>query len=171
MSEVFLEFVGDGFAAGAAIVGSPLREYARVQCRGESTGGKRGAVCETSGLQVCVGGDDSAALEQQIADARVFLRVEAAEIRRLRGLPGVAVARLRFGDEWPEGIVAHFPTLPSELLLACGELGLDIVLCQYLVEKWREHDTTTSEPTAAPNGGPTRPVGNSGVAEGPPSVS
>jgi hypothetical protein len=153
MPEVFLEFLGDDFAVDAAIVGSPLRGYARVQRRGENTGGKRGCVCETSGLQICVGGDDSAALEQQIADAMDFLRVEAAEIRRLRGLPGVGAARLRFGDEWPEGIVAHFPTLPSELLLACGELGLDIVLCQYLPEKWPEHGQAAAEPGASPNAG------------------
>lgn len=153
MPEVYFELTGDSLAVDAAIVDSPLREYARVQRRGESTGGKRGAGYETSGLQVRVGGDDSAALEQQIADAKVFLRVEAAEIRRLRGLPGVAVARLRFGDEWPEGMVAHFPTLPSELLLACGELGLDIVLSQYLPETWREYGQAAAEPGVPPNAG------------------
>jgi hypothetical protein len=80
----------------------------------------------------CEIGSDDSELVQQIADAMEFLQAESIEIRRIRALPGVEKACLRFGEIWPEGIVSHSPRLPSDLLLACGGLGLDIVLCQYL---------------------------------------
>src|SRR5712671_1072169 len=100
---------------------------AAVRPRGART------VHETSGLQVCLGGadDDVAGLEQQVTEATNFLEDEAAEIRRLRSLPGVQVARLRFGAFWPVDTGAKLSSFPSSLLLLCGELGLDIVLCEY----------------------------------------
>ena len=168
MPEVYFELSGEDFAVDTAIVDSPLRAHADIQRRGEATGFESEPVYETSGFQIWVGGDEEAGLEQQISEALEFLHKDTAEIRRLRGLPGIAVARLRFGDHWPEGIGTHSPVFPSELLLACGELGLDIVLCQYLLEKWGQ---TTAEPSAAPNGGPATQLGSSGVREGPPSVS
>ena len=133
MPEVFFELLGEDFAVDAAIAGSPLRDYARVQRRGEATGSKDGKVYETSGLQVCLGGadDEVAGLEQRVAEATNFLEDEAAEIRRLRNLPGVQVARLRFGAFWSEDTGAKFSSFPSSLLLMCGELGLDMVLCEY----------------------------------------
>jgi len=171
MPEVYFELSGDDFAVDAAIVDSPLREYADIHRRGEATGLKRKPAHETSGLQIWVGGDEEARLEQQISEALEFLHNYTAEIRQLRGLPGISVARLRFGDHWPKGICTYCPVFPSALLLVCGELGLDIVLCQYLLEKWLKADQATAEPGAVQNGGPAAQLGNSKVTEGPPSVS
>ncbi len=42
-----------------------------------------------------------------------------------------------------------------------------IALCLYQ----RRWDKSHSQPSASPNGGPATPLGNSGVREGPPSVS
>jgi hypothetical protein len=36
---------------------------------------------------------------------------------------------------------------------------------------WEEKARNNAEPAAAPNGGPAKPLGNSGAVEGPPSVS
>jgi hypothetical protein len=80
MPEVFFELLGEDFAVDAAIAGSPLREYARIQRRGEAAGTKDGKVRETSALQVCLGGadDELAGLEQQVTEATNFLEDEAA---------------------------------------------------------------------------------------------
>jgi hypothetical protein len=40
-----------------------------------------------------------------------------------------------------------------------------------LIEVLEIHADQKAEPSASPNGGPATPVGNSGAAEGPPSVS
>jgi len=71
----------------------------RSPTRGEilSSGGSR--QCETSGLQVWVGGDDETELKIQIAEALAFLQKDGDEVRRLRHLEGVQTARLRFGEE------------------------------------------------------------------------
>ena len=144
MPEVYFELLGECFDPNAALASSPLLEFADIQRKGESTGLSRDPVCETSGLQIWIGGDETAGLEEQIVEALHFLREDAQEIRRLRDYPGVDYARLRFGDRWPEGIAAHYPRLPSELLLACGELGLDIVLSQYLMEKWKDDESPSA---------------------------
>lgn len=130
MPEVFLELLGDEFDVTAALANSSLREYANVQKRGEIVLGSRR--CDTSGLRIWVGGDDEAGLEIQIAEALAFLREDGEEVRRMCNLAGVQTARLRFGEDWPANIIVHCPHFPSELLLACGELGLDIAINQYL---------------------------------------
>ncbi len=140
MPEVYFELLGDRFDPEAALAGSPLIERADVQRKGESTSMTRDPVCETSGIQIWVGGDFSAGLEEQIAEVVRFLREDAQEIRRLRHFPGVDYARLRFGEHWPAKMAVHYVRLPSELLLACGELGLDIVLSQFLLEKFRNEE-------------------------------
>src|SRR6266567_3063772 len=108
MPEVFFELLGDDFEVDAAIAGSSLCECARVQRRGEAMPSEGGKVYETSGLQICLGDDEDAGLEQQVAEAISFLEDEAAEICRLRSLPGVQVARLRFGAFWSEDTGAKF---------------------------------------------------------------
>lgn len=144
MPEVYFELLGDSFDPDVALVGSPLLEFADIQRKGEGAGLTRDPVCETSGLQIWVGGNETAGLEEQITEALRFLREDAEEIRRLRRFPGVDYARLRFGDHWPEKVAVHYPLLPSELLLACGELGLDIVLSQYLLEKFSNKESPSA---------------------------
>jgi hypothetical protein len=130
MSDVVFELLGDDLAVDDALTDSALREFARIQRREEG--------CESSGLQVCLSGtDEDAGFQQQVTEAIRFLENEAAEIRRLRNFPGVRVARLRFGVFWHEDTAVKYSSLPSNLLLKCGELGLDIVICEYLCDaKW-----------------------------------
>ena len=75
-------------------------------------------------------------------------------------------------------IVALFP--PSSPLIGAIPLMLSYVL-DYIDEQRQKRvahpqaalvaGTTNAEPGAPPNGGPATPSGNSGVTEGPPSVS
>ena len=73
-------------------------------------------------------------------------------------LRGVNILKIRDGR-----IVEH--SGGSNSLEALMELG---------VVRWADRGSTSgthAQPGAAPNGGPATPLGNSGVAEGPPSVS
>jgi hypothetical protein len=130
--DVILEMIGCDFDVDNALHGSTFRQHAHPWRRGESIGVDFKRTFQHSGFSVCVGGGDDCGLERQLADALEFLHTELSEVRRLRALPGIEKACVRFGEIWPEGIVGRSPCLPSQLLLACGQLGLDIVLCQYL---------------------------------------
>lgn len=127
-----MEIRGSDFDVAGALRHSPLRERAKSWHCGKSFGLNRKYTFTDSGFSVCIGGGDDCDLNRQVADAMEFLRVESSEIRRIRSLPSVEKACLRFGEVWPEDIVGRSPVLPSQLLLACGQLELDIVLCQYL---------------------------------------
>jgi hypothetical protein len=130
--DTFLEIRGRDFDVNGALRLSTLRKCAKPWRRGDAVGSKIKHAFKDSGFSVCVGGGDDCELERQVADALEFLQKESSEICRLRALPGIEKACLRFGEIWPEGVVGRSPLLPSQLLLACGQLGLDIVLCQYL---------------------------------------
>jgi hypothetical protein len=142
--EAFLEFYGPDFMVDAALANSPLKEYARIWHRGTHFNKLAEQGHKHSGFDIWAGGDDGMELEQQIAEAVITLRDNAEEIRRIRALPDVKTAQLRLGELWPENIVARFPRLPNELLLVCGELGLDIVLCEYLT---RGNSTAEKDPS------------------------
>jgi len=130
--DTFFEIRGSDFDVEDALRPSTLSERAKRWRRGESVGSSGKHVFRDSGFSVCIGGGDECDLDRQVADAMEFLRVESSEIRRLRALPEIEKTCLRFGEVWPKGIFGRSPLLPSQLLLACGQLGLDIVLCQYL---------------------------------------
>ncbi len=87
---------------------------------------------KNSGFSILIGGDHDSKLEADFPEALVFLQEESVEIRRLRNLPGAEEADIRFGECWPENIAAHFTKIPGDLLLACGQHKIDIVLSQYL---------------------------------------
>ena len=131
--ETFLEIRGKEFKVAGALRKSPLRPRAKLWRRGQKFGAKRRYAFKDSGVAVWIGGDAEAGLKTQMADVIQFLREEAAEIRRLRSWPGVTRAYVRFGDLWnPAAMVGRVSIFPSEVLLRCGELRLEIVLCQYL---------------------------------------
>jgi|ERR1035437_743540 hypothetical protein len=59
----------------------------------------------------------------------------------------------------------------QELAPICGSRPVN-GFWEFVQNKWRQHlPKNESEQTAPPNGGPATPSGNSGVIEGPPSVS
>ena len=74
---------------------------------------------------------------------------------------------LRIGVFWWRDTLCQFHSFPTEFLRVAGELGVAVVLCVY----GASGNEPQAEPDAPPNGGPALPVGNSGVTEGPPSVS
>jgi hypothetical protein len=131
--DTIFEIQGKDFDVEDALHHSALNEYAERWRRGDTIGRSGKYTFQDSGFSVCIGDGDDCELEGQVADVLEFLEDESEEIRRLRALPGIEKAHLRFGEIWPKGIVARSPRLPSQLLLACGQLGLDIVLCQYLL--------------------------------------
>jgi hypothetical protein len=73
-------------------------------------------------------------LSGQIEDAKAFLKTFDGEIRRLAAFPGcegVAIdfpINLRIGTK---DTVVQWDTLPSDLLLLAGTLGVDIMLTLY----------------------------------------
>jgi hypothetical protein len=85
---------------------------------------------------------------------------------------------------WVVGVVLVLPTLPLSLfvewlqppvsaiwwILGCSFISA--LLWPLLIGLvWRLLKHRNPEPDASPNGGPATPFGNSGAAEGPPSVS
>jgi hypothetical protein len=144
MDKLF-EMSGVDFDVEEAIRHSPLHELAETWKRGQTFGLRGKHSCKDSGFSVCIGGDDEADLDRQIADALVFLRDQSDEIRRLRAWPGVTKASLRFGEYWyPEKTVARFSHFSSDLLLACGQLGLEIFLFEYLTSDISENEQKTN---------------------------
>jgi hypothetical protein len=147
--DIILEMIGCDFDVENALRDSSFRECADSWRLGEMFGAGLNRTFQHSGFSVCFGRDDGCELEVQVADALEFLQKESNEIRRLRALPGIEKARLRFGEIWTEGIVGRSSRLPSQLLLACGQLGLDIVLSQYLgTDDYRKAPNQSQEPSA-----------------------
>jgi len=81
-------------------------------------------------------------------------------------LPGSLIAFLVLWQTWMVFWCIRTRDLTAGVIeLASGLLaGYALVVCCRREEK-------TAEPGAPPNGGPTAPLGSSGLAEGPPSVS
>jgi hypothetical protein len=85
---------------------------------------------------------------------------------------------------WVVGVVLALPALPLNLLVewiqpprydinwtvGCN-LASSLLWAFALVRVWQFWRNRKTEPGAPPNGGPATPAGDSGVAEGPPSVS
>jgi len=68
----------------------------------------------------------------------------------------------------------ELPLILSVRNIESPELGEKAGALRTLLERWtcpEPHGHETAQPYAAPNGGPATPPGNSGVTDGPPSVS
>jgi hypothetical protein len=65
----------------------------------------------------------------------------------------------------------YYPTYLVAFVTALLALVTSCLVVAGVVERLLGRGRRNAEPSAPPNGGPTAPVGNSGVAEGPPSVS
>ncbi len=69
-------------------------------------------------------------------------------------------------------IITNVRTLHRSAAYSYWSAGIGLpVLGLYVLVNLRKLIKRSGEPAAAPNGGPATPVGNSGVAGGPPSVS
>lgn len=155
--DVILEFRGRDFRVNRALADSPWRTHAQVWHRGDSTKMRRNPVCLDSGFTVRIAGANDMPLEQQIGEALTALQTDSNEVRRVRSLPGIESACVRFGELWwLEKTAARFSRLPTELLLLCGGLGLDIVLCEYLTSEDSKDKLPAVEPSAGGNSAPPR---------------
>ena len=68
---------------------------------------------------------------------------------------------------WRE--VINYPDL--EWILPGWWIWSQALVGTYSIWRWGRQSARSGQPGATPNGGPATPVGNSGVTEGPPSVS
>ena len=85
----------------------------------------------------------------------------------------VSFILLQFAIYLPLGFVASLNTMPVEVVLDCI-LGIAYAIIQIVIFLFYWEATQgqrDAEPGAAPNGGPAKQLGNSGVTEGPPPVS
>ncbi|MBI3880751.1 MAG: hypothetical protein HY301_11925 [Verrucomicrobia bacterium] len=85
---------------------------------------------ETSGFNCDVSTKDFDDLPGQIKDAIKFLNKWQRTLRKLTDLSTGASVRLDFGIERRD-VIFQFDILPSALLRAAGELGIDIEISQY----------------------------------------
>jgi hypothetical protein len=85
----------------------------------------------------------------------------------------VSFILLSFAIYLPLGFVASLNTMPVEVVLDCIlDIAYAIIQIVIFLFYWEAtQDQRDAEPGAAPNGGPAMQPGNSGVTEGPPSVS
>ncbi len=104
----------------------------------------------------------------QIEDAVHFLEVHSAELRSLTSEYQIDDIRLDFPFEsrLSEQVVGQFDYLSPRLVRACAEYGIGIEISHYAPLQRKN-----CEPNAAPNAGLVTQLGNSGVTDGPPSVS
>lgn len=85
---------------------------------------------ETSGVRVVASEADFSDLSQQIEDVIAFIRKNQEPVRALASFPGVEGAVLDFGAEiYPPGWASF--TLPAELLLLAGSVGVSLCLSVY----------------------------------------
>jgi hypothetical protein len=71
-------------------------------------------------------------------------------------------------------LYAELPPILSVRNIGSPELGEKADSLRTLLERWtcpEPHGHKKAQPSAPPHGGPAMQVGNSGVTEGPPSVS
>ena len=129
--EAILEIFGEKFEVDAALRGSRLRQRAEVHHVGDPVAHRKGEPCANSGFAICISEDADTDLQSQIADVLAFLRQEGEEVKRIRSFAGVEMCRIRFGEIWPLNTGVRYSHFPSNLLAACGQFGIDVVLCQY----------------------------------------
>jgi hypothetical protein len=89
-------------------------------------------------------------------------------------LPGFSAVAVHKEDR---SVVVELYTIATNAFLIALLSGLVLGICLPLAYRWSRKrrielmGASNAEPCAPPNGGPARPVGDSGVMEGPPSVS
>lgn len=121
---------GEHFAVNAFLAVSSLTPDT-VWHRGEPVQRNRSQL-QTSGFSVVVS-NSWGVLPPQIDDALVFLRTHEYELARLRQIPAVTDLRLDFAYERRQAPF-QCDTLPHQLLLTAGSLGISIELSLYPCE-------------------------------------
>ena len=119
------EFDPDAFLATSGMVTDTI--YRRGERRSTNS------VNTSSGFTTLV--CDENELEQQVRVAIEYLRTNSEALGRLRGLHGVTAVLLDVGCNFPiQRVVGMFYRLPTALLAACSDLGIEIELSVYATQ-------------------------------------
>lgn len=121
---------GEEFDVDAFLIGSSLLPD-NVYHRGEYLFPKtKKGLSPHCGFMI-VASDTWGKLKPQVADVIEFLQENELELTRLANYPGVTDMRLDFPYERRQGAVTQSDSLPPELLLLAGSLGITIELTLY----------------------------------------
>src|SRR6476661_4973569 len=124
------DFDVDTFLATSPFEICGVRRKGELRFRSKPDGPRN----SSSGFNADVSTKEWSDLAGQIQDAKGFLSENAEELRRLRSFPGVAGVEMDYPIELRIGrneIVVQSDRLPADMLLAAGELGIDIVISLY----------------------------------------
>jgi hypothetical protein len=136
MAGCYFRTTGKKFDVDTFLMGSSL-DPDSVYHEGEPAGLK-GKVRRFTGFSVVVS-DTWGDLQAQVPDAIAFLRENELELARLANYPGVSEMRLDFPYQRRDGAAVQSDSLPPELLVLAGALGITIELTLYPSEKeWNE---------------------------------
>jgi hypothetical protein len=104
-----------------------------VQRKGLPRFGPQSRVATATGFNIVTSEASECDLSVQINDTIAFLRLHNDDLAAIMSFPGVAGAMLDFSVESRLGgdIIGQNDSLPSELLLLAGTLGIGINLTQY----------------------------------------
>jgi len=136
----------DDFLAGSKLI--PISIFRKGEPRFPASQPK-GRKHERSGANFSASDADMSDFELQLEQASAFLQDFASEIRSLRVFPGLDGLSLDFGVETKPPHWSSF-TFPSDLLLAAGELKIDLELSVYPTgDDGETEETQTAEQDAA----------------------
>ena len=132
--ETFLEISGDKLVVKNILKGLSIQKHAIVWQKGDPTYKGSGKIHKQSGIQINI--CNKSTFKQQLIEAGKYLKKYKNEIVKLRSNPTVEMAILRFGVNWFEAKdISKFSYLPNEFMLLCGQLRIDVLLCEYLASK------------------------------------
>lgn len=121
---------GDDFDVDSFLVGSSLVTD-EIYHRGDISFPAKAKIQHPwSGFTIEVS-DTWGVLKPQIVDAIAFLKENELELTRLSNYPGVTYLCLDFPYERRTGAVTQTDSLPAELLLLAGQLGIAIDMTLY----------------------------------------
>jgi hypothetical protein len=127
------DFDVDTFVAASPLDVCAVHRKGDLRLRSQPNGPRR----EASGFNANVSAKEWSDLPGQVQDALQFLAENERELRRLRAFPGVDGLELDLPIEQRMGVttVTQSDRLPANLLLAAGQLGIDIVVSIYPVSE------------------------------------
>ena len=132
--ETFLEISGGKLVVKNILKGLSIQKHAIVWQKGDPMYRGSGKIHKQSGIRIII--CNKSTFKQQLIEAGKYLKKYKNEIAKLRSNPTVEMAILRFGVNWyEEKDLSMISFLPNEFMLLCGQLRIDILLCEYLTSK------------------------------------
>jgi nitrate reductase beta subunit len=129
--ETFLEISGEKLVVKNILKGLSIQIHAAVWQKGDPMYRGSSKIHKQSGIRINI--CNKITFKQQLIEIDKFLKKYKNEIITLRSNPTVEMAIIRFGVNWLEGTdISKLSYLPNEFMLLCGQLRLDVLLCEYL---------------------------------------